>query len=65
MHNNPNLILTYSKDYLGLSIDPFTLAEEGKRNKEFEDSLMYSKNKFSSLLVRTKEERMRLLKKPA
>lgn len=55
MDNDKNHIYTYSKDYLGLTIDPKTLEEEKRK----EDSLMKSKNisaqKFSSLIIKTKE----------
>ena len=64
MQQNPKAILTYSKDHLGLSIDPYDLTDEARREAELMASKVYSKDKFSSLLVRTKEERMRLPKKP-
>ena len=64
IQKNPKAILTYSKDHLGLSIDPYNLIDEAKREAELMASKVYSKDKFSSLLIRTKEERMRLPKKP-
>ena len=56
-------IYTYSNDHLGLSIDPKTVDEEAKRDKLFSESLNYSKDKFSSLIIKTKDERMRLPKR--
>ena len=64
LQKNPKAILTYSKDHLGLSIDPYDLIDEAKREQEFMASKVYSKDKFSSLLIRTKEERMKLPKRP-
>ena len=60
----PNAIYTYAKDCFRLSIDPKTV--DGEKKKELELSLTknYSKDKFSSLLVRTKDEKMKLAKKP-
>ncbi len=51
----PNAIYTYDANHFNLSIDPNTL--EGEKKKELEMSLskMYSKDKFSSLLVKTKD----------
>jgi hypothetical protein len=60
MRKNPNVIYTYNKDYFRLAIDPNVIDEEAKKERELSLSQMYSKDKFSSLLVRTKEERMRL-----
>ena len=64
MQKNPKAILTYSKDHLGLSIDPYDLSDEAKREAQLMASKVYSKDKFSSLLIRTKDERMRLSNKP-
>ena len=60
MKKNPNIIYTYNKEFFRLAIDPNVLEEEAKKDLEMSLSKMYSKDKFSSLLVRTKEERMRL-----
>ncbi len=60
MKKNPNLIYTYNKDFFSLAIDPCVLEEEIKKEMELSLSKMYSHDKFSSLLVRTKDERMRL-----
>jgi hypothetical protein len=60
MKKNPNVIYTYNKDFFRLAIDPQVLEEEAKKEMELSLSKMYSKDKFSSLLIRTKEERMRL-----
>lgn len=57
-------IYTYSNDHLGLSIDPQNLDEEAKKQKILSESLNYSKQKFSSLIIKTKDERMRLPKRP-
>lgn len=55
MKKNPNIIYTYNKDFFGLAIDPNVLEEEAKKEMEMSLSKMYSKDKFSNLLVRTKE----------
>jgi hypothetical protein len=52
---DPNAVYTYCKDSLRLSIDPRNVAEEGRRELALSQSKMYSKDKFSSLIVRTKE----------
>lgn len=55
MKKNPNIIYTYNKDFFRLAIDPCVLEEETKKEMELSLSKMYSQEKFSSLLVRTKE----------
>jgi len=64
MKRNPNVLYTYSRDHFNLAIEPRILKEENKHEQQLSLSKMYSKDKFSSLLVRTKEERMRLPNKP-
>lgn len=60
MRRNPQLIYTYNKDFFRLAIDPCLPEEEARKERELSLSKMYSKDKFSSLLVRTKDERLRL-----
>lgn len=55
MRKNPNLIYTYNQDYFRLAIDPHVPEEEAKKELELSLSNMCSKDKFSSLLVRTKD----------
>lgn len=57
-------IYTYSKEYLGLSIDPYNEEDEAKRNRALEATKNISGERFSSLIIKTKEERMRLAKRP-
>jgi len=61
---DPNVVYTYCKDSLRMSIDPRSVEDEGRRQLALSQSKMYSKDKFSSLIVKTKEERMKLAKKP-
>ena len=57
-------VYTMSADYLSLSIDPKAVDEEAKKDKELSQSKMFSHSKpFSSLLVKTQEERMALSNK--
>lgn len=65
IQEHPDLIYTYSKDHIGLTIDPYNQDDEAKREKKLSETKMYAKEKFSSLLVRTKDERMKLLNKPS
>ena len=64
INNDGKGIYTYSKDYLGLSIDPKTLDEEAKRELNLNTTKNISQQRFSSLIIKTKEERMKLAKKP-
>jgi hypothetical protein len=64
MQAEKNKTYTMSMDYLSLSIDPHTLDIEAKKEAEFSKSKNFSPQKFSSLLVRTKEERMKIAKQP-
>ena len=40
---------------MGLSIDPKNLEEEAKKEKLLSESLNYSKEKFNSLIIKTKD----------
>ncbi len=64
MNNDKNKMYTMSKDYMSLSIDPHNVQLEAKKDLEMSMSKNFSPQKFSSLLVKTKEERMKLAKQP-
>ena len=51
----PNAIYTYDRNHFNLSIDPHTVEDEKKRELEMSLSKMYSKDKFSSLVIKTKD----------
>ena len=64
MQADKNKMYTMSMDYLSLSIDPHLLEIEAKKDLEMSKSKNFSPQKFSSLLVRTKDERMKIAKQP-
>ena len=52
---DPNTIYTYGKECFNLNIDPKTLDEEKKKELSLSLSKMYSKDKFSNVLIKTKD----------
>ena len=54
-HEKGKYIFTYSNQHMGLSIDPKNLEEEAKKEKLLSESLNYSKEKFNSLIIKTKD----------
>lgn len=64
MQRNPKVIYTYDKEHFNLAIEPYTLDEQRKKEQQLSQSQMAAEKPFSSLLIRTKDERMRLPKRP-
>lgn len=64
MQKDKSKVYTYGQNHLSLSIDPVSLEEKRKQEAKLERTAPIDKPPFSSLIVRTKDERMRLPKRP-
>ena len=64
VQNDKSHTYTFAKNHLSLSISPYTADGAKKMEAESSHTLQYGAQKFDTILIKTKEERSKLNKRP-